>query len=540
MKINKLMIKNFKGIKECEIDFTSNLNIFVGTSNSTKSTILESIKLLFNNSNVCNFNPQDFYNNDYNQNIEITCIFSGFPNDFLSESNYAFFVLDEYKDCPHLMAQLICNSDFEYEWSIIKNIDRKPFSQNNRKKCNVSLIDDNMDKNFNYGKTSLIYKYLANNDTFQKEIKKFIYKNQTLVEKTNFEDLYSKILNLGQEYSIKLDNNLSSLLDVTNLPTSTNILGLAENEIMISSRGKSDKKLLTLAMSIDLTRNFGIALIDEPENSLEPYKIRFIARKINDLCNKNKDMQFIITTHSPYFVLQSEVENINIIRNIKGTVSIQNIPTNLRKVVYDKGAEALFARKIICCEGKTELGFINKINEFRRSEHIEFELYGVCIVVLDGDKLIQSSIDLYNIGYDVCLVMDSDVKKENSDKAKFDGFLLDCLPNKDFEYDFFSSLTKEQLIEFLENLFVDNDKNQFLGELNKGFDTKGKTIAQLVNEKDFIDVICSKKSINNKFKNYIVGSKMGDYFLSHISEINQSSKIMDKYNKFNEWVEKNA
>lgn len=539
MIINELLIKNFRGIKECDIDFKSNLNILVGSSNSTKSTILEAIKLLFNSSNICNLNPQDFYNNNYNQNIEISCIFSGFPDDFLLESNYAFFLLDEYKDSPHLMVKFICNSDFEYEWLIVKNSESKMFSPTQRKKCNVILIDDYVDKNFNFGKTSLINKYVNDNELFQKEIKKAVYKKQFKIEETNLECVYSKIRDLGKEYSIKLDDNLSSALDVTNLPTSTNILGLAENDIMISNRGKSDKKLLSLAMSIDLIKNFGVTLIDEPENSLEPYKVRFIARKINDLCNENKDLQIIVTTHSPYFVYQSEVEYINIVRNNDGTITTQNIPENLKRVIYQKASEALFAKKIICCEGITEIGFINKINEFRRSDHNEFELYGACIVNLEGDRVIQSAIDLCCLGYDVSLIMDSDVKAQDVDKSEFKGLLIDCTFEKDFEYDFFSSLSKEQLVEFLEKLFDGDDKSQFIGELNVAFNQKNKSIAQLCDENDFINIICTAKNIKKKFKNYYVGCKMGEFFLQQLKEIKEDSKIMDKFNILNKWVEKN-
>lgn len=401
------------------------------------------------------------------------------------------------------------------------------------------MVDEHISNNFNYGKSSLINKYLTDNESFQKEIKLSLYSNQLHIEGTNLEYLHSQIKSLAQEYSIKLDDKLSSKLDINNLPTSTNILGLAENEIMISSRGKSDKKLLSIAMSIDLIKNFGVTLIDEPENSLEPYKVRFIARKINDLCNKNKDLQIIVTTHSPYFVYQSEVEYIKIVRNIDGIISIQNIPDDLKRVVYQKAAEALFAKKIICCEGITEIGFINKINEFRRSDHNEFELYGACIVNLEGDRVIQSAIDLCCLGYDVSLIMDSDVKAQDVDKSEFKGLLIDCTFEKDFEYDFFSSLSKEQLVEFLEKLFDGDAKSQFIGELNVAFNQKNKSIAQLCDENDFINIICTAKNIKKKFKNYYVGCKMGEFFLQHLKEIKEDSKIMDKFNMLNKWVEKN-
>ncbi len=43
--IEQLSIKNFKGIKEIDLDF-SKLNILVGENNSGKSTILQSLAFL--------------------------------------------------------------------------------------------------------------------------------------------------------------------------------------------------------------------------------------------------------------------------------------------------------------------------------------------------------------------------------------------------------------------------------------------------------------------------------------------------------------
>lgn len=540
MLINRLEIKNFKGIKNCKIDFLHNLNVLIGVGNSTKSTILEAIHLLFNCSNYYNLNPQCFYNNDYNENIEITCIFSEFPNNFLSEELYGFFVLDEYQESPHLMAQFKCNSDFEYDWYIIKNDCQKLFNLTQRKKCNVFLIDDYIDNNFNYGKNSLINKYINENDVLKKEIKKSLYGNEFDIKIEELKSVHDIIFNLAKEYSVKFDNEISSILDISNLSTSTNIVGLAEKGIMISNRGKSDKRLLSIAMSIGLIENFGITLIDEPENNLEPYKIRFIARKINDLCSLHKNLQFIVTTHSPYFVYQSEIEYINIVKNVDGIVLIQKIPPYLKRLVYQNAAEAFFAKKIICCEGKTELGFLNAINEFRRKEHKEFELYGVCIINLEGDRVVQSAIDLYNLGYDIALIMDSDVNAQNLIKEEFKGLLIDCTPSKDFEYDFFKSLTNPQLIEFLNNLFSENDKAQFIGEINSAFKQINKPIEQLIDDPNFIDTLCTAKNLKNKFKNYAVGKKFGEYFCNNKKEINIESQLNKKYIKICSWVENNG
>lgn len=46
MNIKKLIVKNFKALKDTEIEFNSHLNIIVGDNEVGKSTLLEAINLV--------------------------------------------------------------------------------------------------------------------------------------------------------------------------------------------------------------------------------------------------------------------------------------------------------------------------------------------------------------------------------------------------------------------------------------------------------------------------------------------------------------
>ena len=76
MKIDKLKIRNYKGFKDdnCEIQFASDLNIFVGINGSGKTSILDLIAIFLNQfvvklSGIININSE-YTINQLDINIE--------------------------------------------------------------------------------------------------------------------------------------------------------------------------------------------------------------------------------------------------------------------------------------------------------------------------------------------------------------------------------------------------------------------------------------------------------------------------------------
>ncbi len=78
-------------------------------------------------------------------------------------------------------------------------------------------------------------------------------------------------------------------------------------------------------------------------------------------------------------------------RNINGETIIQAVSEELQDVVR-KMPEAFLARKIVICEGKTELGFSFSLANYWESES-DFNLsyHGVIFVDGNGDSAIKYS-----------------------------------------------------------------------------------------------------------------------------------------------------
>jgi putative ATP-dependent endonuclease of OLD family len=114
-----------------------------------------------------------------------------------------------------------------------------------------------------------------------------------------------------------------------------------------------------------VSEDHAIALVDEAESGLEPYRQRSFVKKLHGAGRR----QSFIITHSP-FVLEMVVALDGAIWRI-GKITPSEEPSadspshkcvNLMedaklKAVLQKNPEALLARLPIVCEGKTELGF---------------------------------------------------------------------------------------------------------------------------------------------------------------------------------------
>lgn len=531
MFYKRLIINNFRGIKNADLEF-GKLNFLVGKSDSTKSTILKAIQL------VTTPNPQpiicinDFYKNDTNNEINIEAYIEDFPNEFLSEEKYGLYLLEEYTKTPTLKICFHVNSDFEVSINVKKEgLEDKPFNFKHRKQISSILIESNYDKNFFYGKYSILNN-LMDLSNIQQDLKKIINEQDFLIDNDNFKEISNSISNTSKKYSVFGLDNIETKLDKSLISTSTSSLGLFVNNVLLSMKGISDKKILSIGLALEQNKNNNPILIDEIENSLEPYKIRFMTKRLYYYSN-TQNVQIFVTTHSPFCVGQAEIENIKIVRNNDGLTYLTNIPETLRGFVYDKAAEAIFSKKIIAVEGSTELGYINALNERLMNNDASLAYYGTSVVKFDGDRIIQNAINLLELGFPVLLMVDNDVPSQREKINEFvskNGKLITYKDGYDLEMACFYDLTIDQMDECFKNL---NDYDEFCEKVNSIFSCNNKSIIDIyhLNTDNFINKICTSKAIRKVFKSSLFGKIL-------YNEINKlkNGYMIQKNNEIIEWI----
>ena len=308
MKIEKVHIKNIRGIKDLELSFKKDnkiLDVIVlaGVNGSGKTTILEAIKDFFYNENVNYDEPEKS-----NVNLDI----------FLEEfEKYSSYNLKRVK----------FPNTFHY-----KKSDNNTSSQNqtiNNFKSLAKIIYVPAENNFEKVKTDtttlLRISQFINiiNSNVIKDIPSYIATRRnylaTIEEDLTMKEITNKVINEinGIFDILELDVKLKGFSkDEKTLPIFENSAG---EEFDINDLSSGEKQLFLRTLSIKMLEpNNSIILIDEPELSLHPkwqQRIIEVYKKIGE------NNQIIVATHSPHILGSVSNENIFILyRNENGKI----------------------------------------------------------------------------------------------------------------------------------------------------------------------------------------------------------------------------
>ncbi len=310
MKLQKIYIKNFRGIKEVFIDFQGKTNLLIGDNGCGKTTILEAVDLCFNSK----LEKEDLHNLEFgsNNNAIACCIFdenikqdAGEGESFnaivhkthiededekISQSKYLFsFKLDITKD---LLLEEINKDKKTLKDKEIKNPQKLIYY--------MPAIDLD-DPSKSAGDKSMFAKIYENlkNDTEIKEILSNYNNKSKAKTKDIFNDEKDGIKNVLKEY-FGIENIDYEYNGSDGITTKINIVNrygdkTSEN---LSHAGSGIRKIIKFIARTKFDgQQKSIFLIDEPEQNLHPDFQKSLIKFLKD-----EGIQCIFTSHSPTFV----------------------------------------------------------------------------------------------------------------------------------------------------------------------------------------------------------------------------------------------
>ena len=317
MKIEKVHIKNVKGIKDLELSFKKDdkildLIVLAGVNGSGKTTILEAIKDFFDNRSI------DF-NDIEKSNIYLEIFFE----DFEREKIIPFINIDSQNNIYQVFHMLGSYNSYIKEnkglyHQLAKNFDNPPKI--------IYLPANNSFEEVKTKSTTLLKDYqFINivNSTVMNDIPSYIATRRNYLA-TIEEDLTMK------EVTNKVVNEINGIFDI--LEIDVRLKGFSKNEktlpIFENSAGEEfdindlssgEKQLFLRTLSIKMLEpNNSIILIDEPELSFYP---KWQQRIIEVYKKIGKNNQIIVATHSPHILGSISNENIFILyRNENGKI----------------------------------------------------------------------------------------------------------------------------------------------------------------------------------------------------------------------------
>jgi predicted ATP-dependent endonuclease of OLD family len=472
-KIHSLSISNFKGICEFEQTFGKrNFICLIGRGDSGKTTILEAINLVLSSNWNVTFSDNDFHNQNIEKPIEIIATLYDLPESILKESKFGLhlrgidfntnLINDDAKqnDIPAITLKLVVTKSLEPIWYITNEREQSDveIKSSDRSKFNTFLISDYIDRHFSWSKGSPLYALLKADDSAinaTELILETIREAKSKIDSSAFPDLQTIIDNIkvnAQKFGVDL-SKINTTVDFRDIIIKEGKINLHDEGTPIRLKGKGSKRLLSIVIQLELfsLNNGGILLIDEIEQGLEPDRVQNLAR----ILKNNKNNQVFITTHSRDVIV--ELNSDDLFKLSKNSNKLYNFTASEQETLRIN-PEAFFSKKLILCEGATEVGIIRGINNFNyQNNDFRFSINGVRYLDCKGDSKIQEYIKVFkDKDYDLLVFCDSD-NDANSTVIELKQFIIDesinsaqCESGKAIENQVFSDVDFETIKKIFE------------------------------------------------------------------------------------------
>lgn len=338
LHIEKVIIRGYKTFQDFEMEFNKGYNVIIGDNEAGKSTVLEALDIVLNQSlfNFESSNFEQYFNYDNKRSFQENPVFDNLPEIeievFLSgtegvESSYfnGYHSSESNSSINGIKFTYRYNEEFKSQFS---EFGFSKDAENNFIPTDYYTATWNTFSGRSYHrrktplKTLLIDNSIRVNNIFNSYSKQ-VYNNKLGIEDRNklshslkesiegFVNDNRKLLEVG-EYSFGIDERKSYI---------EQLIDLQSSGISLQNMGKGKESLIKTEIALENTSD--LILIEEPENHLSYINTRKLIERIRD---ENVDAQVIITTHSPLVVSRMNLKNTLWINNDKRARSLKDIP----------------------------------------------------------------------------------------------------------------------------------------------------------------------------------------------------------------------
>jgi putative ATP-dependent endonuclease of OLD family len=432
MRLRRLEIENFRGVKTLDWRHIAETAALVGPGDSGKSTILDAIERVLSPKWNLAFDDTDFWDLQTEVPIVIRATITDLAPDFYRDSKFGLLLhaFDKTNgeairaaggdgEVHALVVELRVEASLEPVWSVLDSDGEKhSFMARDREALGMLRVGGFVDQHLGWNKGSVLTRLTDTGDAVGALLAEATRQARSGLKADGLEKLTAaaqKVEALGKSLGVATRSGLVPHLDASSLSVTAGALSLHDGKVPARRAGLGTRRLLAVAMQREAAAQSGLTIVDEFEHGLEPHRIRRLLRVLRGRAPEGDGLskgQLILTTHSPTVLQELEAAEVAVTRRAAdGTTRVQTLPGAV-DYILKRTPQALLARKVIVAEGKTEVGLCQSLDEAWTSETgASFGYRGV--VVVDGEGGTQPaeiSGHLASLGYEVALLIDSDAK----------------------------------------------------------------------------------------------------------------------------------
>ena len=530
---------------------------------------MEAISYVLTSHRYINFYDSDFLNCNSNNTIEIEATLLDLPKEIISKyGDYIRCIVDneviddlasiEAENAPEaLTIKLTVYNDLEPSWTVFcqRALEPRAISAVDRSKLNVLYVTDYNDRQFSLNKGTPLYsmlKSLSDGEIFNENIVLEVIREAKGKIDTSiagaFDKLSARLTGEAKILGLEL-KDLKTSLDQRDITINQNRITLHDGELPLRLKGRGSKRLLSIAIQLAILDESSIILIDEVEYGLEPDRVQHL---VNTLISKD-NCQVIITTHSSNVITELPCDNLHILRGLEGEKYLLPIKVEMQALVRSN-PDAFFAKKVVVCEGATEIGIIRAWNKNRiKNRKLSMTYLGVRYADGAGSQMVERAQGFDALEYDTVLVCDSDIDDKDNGKIADEKRIFntngqkvfDCQKGLSIEEQVFYDVSWECVKKLIcLHICIDRenpDKNTTMQSVFQSVSSKVGNIDVLTwLDNDSIEIRAALGAISKKndwYKNITDGERFGDLIISDLSTHRNDTLLHQTFYKLDQWID---
>lgn len=556
--IRRLEIERFRGIRSLTWEPQGRFVCLLGPGDSTKSTILDAIELALSPKWNIQFDDSDFYDAETNEPIKITVTIGALPDDIISDAKYGLEargwgpdgqIHDEPSDDDELVlsVRLRVEPTLEQSWTVVndRNPDGKAIGAKDRERIGCTRVGSYVDRHLSWGKGTILTKLTDDPDNVGGILAQAARAARSAFDPSSLPrlgDAATKAQQAGERLGVAARSGYIPHLDVQATSIGVGGLALHDGAIPVRVAGLGSTRLLAMALQLQAAKAGCLTLIDEVETALEPHRLRRLLRALREGAGP-----VMLTTHCRLVLEELAAETLHVVRNVGGQVIVQAVPADLQPVVR-KCSEAFLAKKVLVCEGMTELGLCRALDDWWSKAGDSFGLLGVGLANGGGSDAPNHVVAMRRLGYPTALLGDSDrpiqptqeeMEREGATVLLWaDGLALEDRLTRDLPWSGVAAMVDLAIEEWCGES-VRGAVASRLNLLPTDLDGLPETWNQVVDEARLRDAISdaakTARNRNGWFKRVELAEQLGSIVVSHWSAI-EGTDLRSKIESLRMWV----
>jgi len=507
-----------------------------------------------------NIVDSDFFDCIVENPIEISVTVGQLPEDMLSLDKFGEYlrgwnaatgIIDE-PDAQHepvITIGLRVDKTLEPIWQILNDRLVGPvlISAANREQLGMTRLGVYGDKHLSWGKGSILAHLTGDVETLSPILANSIRVARQALRDQGIAELNhaaEQVEELAKAFGVKARTKFQAGLDSRLQIDRQSNMTLYDGEVPLRSSGLGSKRLITMAMQRNGVKEGAIILVDEVEAGLEPHRLRQVLRLLRP--EHESAPQVFMTTHSSVSIVELQAAELNLVRSNNGSIDIKPVSSDLQDVIRGN-PEAFLGKKLVVCEGKTEIGLCRYLDSVwqKANEGLSFGYIGAVLVNGNGTSTPNIALKLRKLGFDVLVLLDSDVPANPSiqDLATANICVIQWADNKAIENCIMADIPLgflEQIVQFAITITKSRESvldsiGSRLGLASGAFQGDIGDAIQQFSEERVRDAVGTAAKQKEWFKRIDRGESLGQIIYPSFGDIHDSDLVM-KLNKLKDWI----